>query len=64
VLHLILRGVVAQREPESSRQHLHYIDRMRMRTFASIRNFNRFWHRKRIGDIRAELSSTRSAMSA
>jgi peptide deformylase len=40
-----------------------YIDRMRRRTFTSIHNFNRFWHRKRIEDIRAELSSTGSAMS-
>jgi peptide deformylase len=38
--------------------HLHgnvYIDRMRSRTLTSIDNFNRFWHEKRIEDVRATL---------
>jgi peptide deformylase len=35
-----------------------YLDRMRSRTFTSIDNFNRFWHGKRIEEVRAELDST------
>jgi peptide deformylase len=37
-----------------------YIDRMRSRTFMSIDNFNRFWQGKKVGEVGAELGSTRS----
>lgn len=37
-----------------------YVDRMRSRTLTSIDNFNRFWHEKRIEDVRATLGFTGS----
>ena len=40
-----------------------YIDRMRGRTFTSSDNFNRFWHGKRIEEVRAELGSAGTAAS-